>query len=43
MIYSVKIHIDAFNDIQEASEWYEMQLKGLGFVIKPKRKNKSIL
>jgi len=26
LIYSVKIDIDAFNDIQEISEWYEMQL-----------------
>lgn len=30
MAYSLKIDIDAFKDIQETSEWYEMQLKGLG-------------
>jgi hypothetical protein len=26
----LKIDIDAFKDIQEAIEWYELQLKGLG-------------
>lgn len=30
MNYFLKIDIDAFNDIQNTSEWYEMQLKGLG-------------
>ncbi|WP_202700494.1 type II toxin-antitoxin system RelE/ParE family toxin [Flavobacterium sp. UGB4466] len=30
MNYSLKIDIDAFNDIQNTSEWYEMQSKGLG-------------
>lgn len=31
MGYKLKIDIDAFNDILETSEWYEIQLKGLGF------------
>lgn len=29
-MYSLKIDIDAFKDIQRAVEWYEFQLKGLG-------------
>jgi mRNA-degrading endonuclease RelE of RelBE toxin-antitoxin system len=28
--YKLKIDIDAFKDIQQASDWYELQLKGLG-------------
>jgi plasmid stabilization system protein ParE len=28
--YTLKIDIDAFKDIQETVEWYELQLKGLG-------------
>lgn len=31
MGYKLKIDVDAFNDILETSEWYEIQLKGLGF------------
>ena len=38
MAYSLKIDIDAFNDIQETSEWYEMQLKGLGLRYKAQTK-----
>ena len=30
MNWVLKIDIDAFKDIQEAIEWYELQLKGLG-------------
>ena len=30
MRFLLKIDVDALNDIQETSEWYEMQLKGLG-------------
>lgn len=30
MSYHLTIDIDAFDDIQETFEWYEMQLKGLG-------------
>lgn len=29
-MYSLKIDIDAFKDIQQTVEWYELQLKGLG-------------
>jgi mRNA-degrading endonuclease RelE of RelBE toxin-antitoxin system len=28
--YKLKIDIDAFKDIQQANDWYEIQLKGLG-------------
>jgi hypothetical protein len=28
--WELKIDVDAFKDIQEAVEWYELQLKGLG-------------
>jgi mRNA-degrading endonuclease RelE of RelBE toxin-antitoxin system len=28
--YHLKIDIDAFKNIQETYEWYELQLKGLG-------------
>ena len=28
--YKLKIDIEAFKDIQETIEWYELQLKGLG-------------
>ena len=38
MNYSLKIDIDAFNDIQNTSEWYEMQLKGLGIRYKNQTK-----
>lgn len=30
MSYKLKIDIDAFADIQQAQDWYELQLKGLG-------------
>ncbi len=30
MGWELKIDVDAFKDIQEAVEWYELQLKGLG-------------
>ncbi len=30
MNWKLKIDIDAFNDIQQARDWYELQLKGLG-------------
>ena len=30
MIYELKIDVDAFKDIQQAKEWYEIQSKGLG-------------
>lgn len=30
MNYKLIIDIDAFKDIQETIEWYELQLKGLG-------------
>ena len=36
--FHLKIDIDAFNDIQETSEWYEMQLKGLGLRYKAQTK-----
>jgi hypothetical protein len=36
--YSIKIDIDAFNDIQNTSEWYEMQSKGLGLRYKNQTK-----
>lgn len=29
-MYSLKIDIDAFKDIQRAVEWYELQVLGLG-------------
>ncbi|MBP4138067.1 type II toxin-antitoxin system RelE/ParE family toxin [Flavobacterium geliluteum] len=38
MNYSIKIDIDAFNDIQNTSEWYEMQSKGLGLRYKNQTK-----
>lgn len=38
MDYSLKIDIDAFNDIQNTSEWYEMQSKGLGLRYKNQTK-----
>jgi plasmid stabilization system protein ParE len=38
LAYSLKIDIDAFKDIQETSEWYEMQLKGLGLRYKNQTK-----
>lgn len=38
MNYSLKIDIDAFNDIQNAFQWYEMQLKGLGLRYKNQTK-----
>ena len=34
MIYQIKIDIDAINDIQEARDWYELQLIGLGLQYK---------
>ncbi len=30
MGWELKIDVDAFKDIKEAVEWYELQLKGLG-------------
>ncbi|MDR6968954.1 plasmid stabilization system protein ParE [Flavobacterium arsenatis] len=30
MSFKLKIDIDAFQDIEEAAEWYELQSKGLG-------------
>lgn len=30
MNYHLKIDVDAFKNIQETYEWYELQLKGLG-------------
>ncbi len=30
MNYKLKIDIEAFKDIQDAGEWYELQLVGLG-------------
>ncbi len=30
MSYKINIDIDALNDIQDASDWYEFQSKGLG-------------
>lgn len=30
MSYKLKIDIDAFADIQQAQDWYELQQKGLG-------------
>lgn len=38
LAYSLKIDIDAFNDIKETSEWYEMQFKGLGLRYKTQAK-----
>jgi mRNA-degrading endonuclease RelE of RelBE toxin-antitoxin system len=38
LLFQIKIDIDAFNDIQETSEWYEMQLKGLGLRYKNQTK-----
>jgi mRNA-degrading endonuclease RelE of RelBE toxin-antitoxin system len=38
LAYSLKIDIDAFNDIQETSEWYEMQQKGLSLRYKAQTK-----
>jgi mRNA-degrading endonuclease RelE of RelBE toxin-antitoxin system len=38
LAYSLKIDIDAYKDIQETSEWYEMQLKGLGLRYKNQTK-----
>jgi mRNA-degrading endonuclease RelE of RelBE toxin-antitoxin system len=37
--YTLKIDIDAFKDIQETVEWYELQLKGLGLRYKNQTKN----
>jgi plasmid stabilization system protein ParE len=36
--FQLKIDVDAFNDIQETSEWYEMQSKGLGLRYKNQTK-----
>jgi mRNA-degrading endonuclease RelE of RelBE toxin-antitoxin system len=36
--FQIKIDIDAFNDIQETFEWYEMHLKGLGLRYKTETK-----
>ena len=30
MSYKLKIDVDAFTDIQQAQDWYELQQKGLG-------------
>ena len=30
MSFKIKIDFDAFQDIEEAAEWYELQSKGLG-------------
>ncbi len=30
MSYKINIDFDALNDIQDAADWYELQLKGLG-------------
>lgn len=30
MSYKINIDVDALNDIQDATDWYELQLKGLG-------------
>ena len=30
MVYKLKIDIDAFEDIQKANDWYELQSKELG-------------
>lgn len=38
MSYHLKIDEDAFKDIQETSEWYEFQLKGLGLRYKTQTK-----
>ena len=38
MNYHLKIDEDAFKNIQEASEWYELQLKGLGVRYKTQTK-----
>lgn len=38
MNYSLQIDIDAFNDIQNTSEWYEIQSKGLGLRYKNQTK-----
>ncbi len=38
MRFQIKIDIDAFNDIQEIVEWYEMHLKGLGLRYKTETK-----
>ena len=42
MNYHLKIDEDAFNDIQETFEWYEIQLKGLGLRYKTLAKKKKI-
>ena len=34
MRYSIKIDIDALNDIQSTVEWYELQISGLGLQYK---------
>lgn len=38
MSYLLKIDEDAFNDIQETTEWYELQSKGLGLRYKTQTK-----
>ena len=38
MRFQLKIDTDALNDIQEAFEWYETQLKGLGLRYKTQAK-----
>ncbi|SHF95939.1 ParE toxin of type II toxin-antitoxin system, parDE [Flavobacterium micromati] len=38
MSYILKIDIDALKNIQETSEWYEMQSKGLGLRYKTQTK-----
>lgn len=36
--FQLKIDVGAFDDIRETSEWYEMQLKGLGLRYKNQTK-----
>jgi len=36
--YTIKIDVDAFSDIQNTFEWYELQVKGLGLRYKNQAK-----
>lgn len=38
MSFKLKIDVDALNDIQETTEWYESQVKGLGLRYKSQTK-----